>query len=104
LLLAHRWLAPGAASVWIVPAEFLDVNYGQALKHYLAARVTLHRVHRFDPEDVQFANALVSSVVLAFVNAPAPPGHRVELNSGGRLLEPSVIHEVALADLDPAAK
>ena len=74
LLLAHRWLAPGGVGVWVVPAEFLDVNYGQALKDYLATRVTLHRLHRFDPEDVQFADALVSSVVVALINVPPPVG------------------------------
>jgi methylase of polypeptide subunit release factors len=104
LLLAHRWLAPGGVGMWIVPAEFLDVNYGRALKEYLTGHVTLHRAHRFDPEDGQFADALVSSVVLAFVNAPPPAEHRVQLNSGRRLLEPQIIHEVPLADLDPAAK
>jgi adenine-specific DNA-methyltransferase len=104
LLLAHRWLALNGVSVWIMPAEFLDVNYGQALKDYLVRRVTLHRIHRFDPEDVQFADALVSSVVLAFVNRPPPTGHHVELTSGGHLLEPQLIRAVALAKLDPTAK
>jgi methylase of polypeptide subunit release factors len=41
LLLAHQWLAEGGVGVWIMPAEFLDVNYGRALKEYLTSRVTL---------------------------------------------------------------
>ncbi|HWZ44769.1 MAG TPA: hypothetical protein VNW97_14940, partial [Candidatus Saccharimonadales bacterium] len=28
ILLAHRWLLPGAVSAWLVPSEFMDVNYG----------------------------------------------------------------------------
>ena len=40
LLLAHRWLDRDGLGVWIIPAEFLDVNYGRAVKQYLATRVT----------------------------------------------------------------
>src|SRR5262249_52710952 len=29
LLLAHGWLAERGVGVWLVPAEFLDVNYGR---------------------------------------------------------------------------
>jgi hypothetical protein len=104
LLLAHRWLAPDGVGVWVVPAEFLDVNYGQVLKDYLTRRVALHRIHRFDPEDTQFSSALVSSVVIGFVNAPPPPGHRVVLSSGRRIFEPQVVHELGVDDLDPNAK
>jgi hypothetical protein len=103
-LLAHRWLAPAAAGVWITPAEFLHVNYGRALQEYLLRRVTLHRIHRFNPEEVQFGDALVSSVVVAFTNTPVPAGHRVQLSSGSHLHTPQVVHEVALADLDAGAK
>lgn len=30
LILAHRWLSRDGVAVWLVPAEFLDVNYGKA--------------------------------------------------------------------------
>jgi hypothetical protein len=104
LLLAHRWMAPGAVGVWIVPAEFLDVNYGRALKKYLAGRVALLRLHRFDPEDVQFADALVSSVVVVFRNEPTPLGHTVELTAGSRLSASRMSRTVPLPDLDPSRK
>jgi hypothetical protein len=104
LLLAHQWLAEGGVGVWIMPAEFLDVNYGRALKEYLTSRVTLHRIHRFDPEGVQFADALVSSVVVAFTNAPPPAGHQVRLTTGNRLLEPELVCALPLTELRPEAK
>ncbi len=104
LLLAHAWLAQGGVGVWVMPAEFLDVNYGQALKEYLTARVTLHRLHRFDPNDVQFTDALVSSVVVAFTNTPPAEQHCVQLTSGGRLSEPHTVWTVQLAALRPDAK
>lgn len=27
--LSHPWLAPGAISAWLIPSEFMDVNYGR---------------------------------------------------------------------------
>ena len=47
--LSHAWLASGAVAIWLVPSEFMDVNYGDAVKRYLLQRVTLLHVHRFDP-------------------------------------------------------
>ena len=66
LLLATAWIEDDGIAAWLIPSEFMDVNYGAALKGFLADRVTLIRAHRFDPDDVQFGDALVSSVVLVF--------------------------------------
>jgi hypothetical protein len=104
LLLAQGWLAAEGVGVWLMPAEFLDVNYGRALKEYLTSRVTLHRIHRFDPDDVQFGDALVSSVVVAFRNAPPPAGHRAQLTSGSRLAAPRATQAVPLVALRPESK
>jgi adenine-specific DNA-methyltransferase len=104
MLLAHRWTAPGGVGVWIVPAEFLDVNYGVVLKDYLRRRVTLLRVHRFDPADVQFTDALVSSLVVVFRNEAPTIGHEVELTIGGKLSSPHSHTAVALTELDKGMK
>ena len=66
LLLSHSWMEDDGLAAWLIPSEFFDVNYGQVLREYLTQRVTLLRVHRFDPSEVQFDDALVSSVVLLF--------------------------------------
>jgi len=66
MLLSHKLLAPGAVSAWLIPTEFMDVNYGSALREYLNSEVSLIRIHRFDPSDVQFDDALVSSAVVIF--------------------------------------
>ena len=66
----------------------MDVNYGAALKGFLADRVTLIRAHRFGPDDVQFGDALVSSVVLVFRKTPPAAAHAVEFSYGGTLAEP----------------
>ncbi len=85
---AHAWLARDAIAGWLIPSEFMDVNYGLAVKQYLLDRVTLLRIHRFDPSDVQFEDALVSSAVVWFRNGSAPQDHTVELTYGGTLAVP----------------
>ena len=91
--LSHAWLAPGAISGWLIPSEFMDVNYGQIVKQYLLDRVTLLHIHRFDPSDVQFADALVSSAVVWFRNEPPPAGHVVQFTFGGTMHEPKLIKD-----------
>ncbi len=87
-LLATAWMENEGVAAWLVPSEFMDVNYGAALKGFLADRVTLIRVHRFDPDDVQFGDALVSSAVLVLRKAPPAAAHCVEFTFGGSLAEP----------------
>lgn len=86
LLLCDSWLAPGALSVWLIPSEFMDVNYGDAVRDYLTSQVELLRIHRFCPSDVQFADALVSSAVVVFRKSAAREDATVEMSFGGPLL------------------
>ena len=86
--LSHAWMSPDGIAGWLIPSEFMDVNYGRAVKRYLLSRVTLVHIHRFDPNDVQFADALVSSAVVWFRNAPPPPDHQVTFTFGGTLRAP----------------
>lgn len=85
LLLSHRWLADGGLAGWLVPSEFMDVNYGQQVKHYLLEQVTLLRIHRFSPHDVQFGDALVSSAVVWYKKQPPSHDQEVEFSYGGAL-------------------
>ncbi len=88
LLLAHQWMAPNAIAGWLIPSEWMDVNYGQQIKIYLRDKVTLLRIHRFDAEQSQFDDALVSSVVVWFRNASPPSDAHIEFTSGNSLLKP----------------
>lgn len=99
MCMSHAWMEPGAVAGWLVPSEFMDVNYGQALKRYLLEKVTLVHIHRFDPNDVQFADALVSSAVVWFRNSPPPVGHSVRFTFGGLLSNPRVERIVSAAAL-----
>jgi hypothetical protein len=66
MMLTSKWLKNNGISVWLVPGEFLDVNYGVEVKKYLLSCVNLKRIHRFKPEDVRFDDALVTSVVVFY--------------------------------------
>ena len=92
--LAHAWMVEGGIAGWLIPSEFMDVNYGRAVKRYLLDKVTLLHIHRFDPNDVQFADALVSSAVVWFRKAPPPQNHSVLFTFGGTLIEPKLSREI----------
>lgn len=104
MLLATAWMEDGGYAAWLVPSEFMDVNYGLALKRYLTDGVTLIRVHRFDPEDVQFGDALVSSVVLVFRKTPPLSGHVVEFTFGGNISRPHASDSITLEELRESRK
>ena len=97
--LAHKWMEPGAISGWLIPSEFMGVNYGRQLKQYLLNKVTLLQIHRFDPADVQFTDALVSSAVVWFKNALPPKNHTVTFSYGGTLAAPTLSRNVAASEL-----
>ncbi len=104
VLLATAWMEDDGIAAWLIPSEFMDVNYGAALKHFLTDRATLIRVHRFDPDDVQFGDALVSSVVLVFRKTPPAATHTVEFTFGGTLAEPHARDLISLEQLREARK
>lgn len=97
LLLCHDWMEEQGLAIWLIPSEFMDVNYGVALRRYLTEHVTLLHIHRFCPTDVQFTDALVSSAVVVFRKAPPQPGHGVRFSFGGAIESPST---EALVPLD----
>ena len=104
MLLVEGWAAAGAIAAWLVPAEFMDVNYGAALRRYLSERVTLLRLHRFSAGEVQFGDALVTSAVLWWRHAPPPPGHHALFTSGGSIAAPSSASSVPVDRLRDAVK
>lgn len=104
LLLAHAWLADNGFAVWLIPSEFMDVNYGEVVKRYLAEDVTTLHIHRFCPSDVQFDDALVSSAVVVFEKRKPSPNHAVEFSFGGTLEKPAKSTMVPLSILRAASK
>jgi adenine-specific DNA-methyltransferase len=102
--LSHAWLAEDGLAAWLVPSEFMDVNYGGPLKRYLLNQVELLRIHRFDPNDLQFADALVSSAVVWFRKRRPAAGHAVEFTYGGTHANPTHTRMVPTTALHAEAK
>jgi hypothetical protein len=97
--LSHAWMAEGGIAGWLIPSEFMDVNYGKEVKNYLLNKVRLLHVHRFDPFEIQFGDALVSSAVVWFRKEKPPPDYEVEFSFGGTLSVPKVNRMVSARDL-----
>jgi hypothetical protein len=104
LLLATAWMQDGGYAAWLIPSEFMDVNYGRAVKDFLTTRVTLSRIHRFDPDDVQFGDALVSSAIVFLKKKSPPVEHRVDFTFGGTLEKPQANESVSLRQLRESRK
>jgi len=83
-------MADSGLAAWLIPGEFMDVNYGASVKGYLLNKVTLLHIHRFDPNDVQFGDALVSSVVVCFRKEAPSQGREVRFTYGGSLEQPKL--------------
>ncbi|SHM15460.1 Eco57I restriction-modification methylase [Nitrosospira sp. Nsp11] len=99
MALAHSWMSEGGVAGWLIPSEFMDVNYGRMLKQYLLRDVTLLHIHRFDPNNVQFDDALVSSAVVWFRKEKPPVDHHVMFSYGGTMRAPTLTSRVSIHDL-----
>ncbi len=104
LLISDAWASHDGICIWLIPSEFMDVNYGAFLKEYLLTKVTLLQIHRFDSADVQFGDALVSSSVVCFRKAQPTRGHVADFTFGGSLNEPKVLQRIPVAELRAKSK
>jgi adenine-specific DNA-methyltransferase len=101
---AHQWLAEDGLAAWLIPSEFMDVNYGESLRRYFSRQVSLLRIHRFDPSDVQFADAMVSSAVVIFRRRIPSEHHTVGVSHGGSVSDPHVCVNVPATSLQTSSK
>ena len=104
MLLSHDWMEEQGLAIWLIPSEFMDVNYGSTVRRYLTEHVTLLHLHRFCPTDAQFTDALVSSAVVVFRKSPPPPGHSARFSFGGSVEAPNSEALVALETLRESQK
>lgn len=104
VLLADALLAPGGVASWLIPSEFLYVNYGKPLREYLSKQVTLLNIHQFNPESVQFDDALVSSCVVIYKKARPGNSSSFTFSYGGNLNHPEETKTIDLAGRDSALK
>ena len=104
MLLSHDWMEEQGLAIWLIPSEFMDVNYGSTVRRYLTEHVTLLHLHRFCPTDAQFTDALVSSAVVVFRKSPPPSGHSARFSFGGSIEAPNTEAQVNLSTLRQSQK
>ena len=99
MMLSSTWLKDGGLSCWLVPSEFMDVNYGEAVKRYLTQNVQLLHIHRFKADDLQFTDALVSSCIVVFRNCKPAAGQEVKFSLGGSINNPETVRTIGVSKL-----
>jgi hypothetical protein len=104
IALSHKWISKDGISVWLVPSEFMEVNYGEAIRKYLTSEVTLLHIHRFDPNEVQFKDALVTSSIVWFKNRKPSRNHIVKFTYGGSITNPTKEKGVSINTLSTEKK
>lgn len=103
LILSKQWLTERGLSCWLIPSEFMDVNYGKAVKQFLTEQVHLLRIHRFEADDTKFDDALVSSTVVLFRNEK-PTDNDILFTTGTSINKPSKQLRVPRQKLQPDVK
>lgn len=68
----------------------MDVNYGKSIKTFLLEHVKLLRIHRYDPSDSLFNDAMVSSCVVWFANKVEDGDYEIEFTYGGTHEKPRI--------------
>lgn len=99
MMLSAAWLKDGGLSCWLVPSEFMDVNYGEAVKRYLLQNVQLLHIHRFNADDLQFADALVSSCIIVFRNCKPTDSDKITFSIGGSINAPKKTRQLGREQL-----
>jgi hypothetical protein len=102
MALSSLWLQNNGISVWLVPNEFLDVNYGREIKKFLLRKVKLLRIHRFNPLNIQFSDALVSSTVVFYSTGQTTDA--VLFTTGEDMDKPDTQKIISPENLDPNDK
>ena len=104
LLAAHKFLAPGAVSAWLLPTAFLQRSAGQALRSYLARQVRIQRIHTYDHGVLGTTGhdeAIADWSVVIFTNQTAQPTDTFKFSTGGELFGADSIAEIPYTRLDP---
>ncbi len=104
MYLAQQYLKENGIAVWLIPSEFLDVNFGKSLKQYLQQEVQLLRIHRFSPEDLKFNDALVSSLIVWYKNCKSKENAKINFTSGPDISHPTLHNKIKIAELNPNYK
>ncbi len=103
LLLCDVWMKQDGIAAWLIPSEFMQTDYGDAVRKYLTERVQLLRIHQYGL-DPQFENVLVYPSVVVFRKSSPTPNQNVLMSCGGTLSKPDFSEYRNLSDLHSSRK
>jgi hypothetical protein len=69
---------PGDLGCFVTAAEWLDVNYGAALRQLLATTLGVKAIHQLDPRALPFTDAVTTGVITAFEVGALPETVRID--------------------------
>jgi len=104
MLISKAWMAQDGIGVWLIPSEWMSVNYGSALRAFLTDKVTMLRVHQFDSADVRFSDALVSSCVVWFKNSVPNDKQESVFTFGSDIHHPTTARKISVEELKRSDK
>lgn len=98
LLLCDAWMEKDGIAAWLIPSEFMQTDYGIAIKKYLTERVQLLRIHQygFAPK---FEGVLAHPAVVIFRKKLPSEAIRVCFSRGESLESPEFHEFLKLSDL-----
>ena len=99
LIYSVNFMSEDGIGAWLIPSEWMNVNYGEALRRFLVSRVTLLHIHHYNISDVKFKDALVSSSVVIFKKSRPASTNICLLSSGSDINSPSLEKEVSFSQL-----
>jgi len=91
---------PGDLGCFVTAAEWLDVNYGAALRRLLLGPLGLAALHRLDPKALPFADAVTTGAIIGFCpgsDAAVTVGDIASLDQLGDLSRGSIVPRATLA-------
>ena len=103
LLTGTGMLKEDGVGSWLIPSELFSVNYGAPIRRFLTQSASLERIHFFDPENLQFDDALVTSCV-AIIRKKKPDSKSSAIFTYGDFRFPRKTVEISLADLSKLNK
>jgi len=96
---------PGDLGCFVTAAEWLDVNYGAALRRLLATNLGMTALHQLDPKALPFADAVTTGVITGFeIGARAAHVRIDRVSSVAALADLSSGEDVARATLAAAPR
>ena len=99
LLIMDRWLCEGGVGVWLLPAVFMQTQYGAAVRRYLLDNVELLWLHVYDEHLEQFGDAMISTCIVAFRKKKAAENGVARLSYGESVERPERTYRVTRSDL-----